>query len=360
MRAIFQILHPTVAIIALPVFGLLLFGRSPLPYLEFSPRRALVTPASFSVLVFIVSLLALGLAVSWVLSRIHTIRFKVRVEAKHSSLVWLMATGTILAISWVLAWTRYPWFANFQHHTFFLLWISYILFANAILYYRSGNCPLTHHTTKYLLLFPISAAFWWFFEYLNCFARNWTYLNVDHLSTLDFFLFATVSFSTVLPATWTTQQIIASSVSDVLGGTMLANAVNHRAITSKALLWAAILSLMAIPFLPEMLFPIVWIAPLLLYDRYFRSLGAATILSDWSSGHFTRTAQWAGAGLFCGFLWELWNYQSMAHWTYHIPYLEAFHIFQMPVLGYFGYLPFGLLCGEIIDYFVSDQWRRNA
>jgi hypothetical protein len=50
------------------------------------------------------------------------------------------------------------------------------------------------------------------------------------------------------------------------------------------------------------------------------------------------------AALFCGFFWELWNVNSLAHWEYSVPFVQRFHIFEMPILGYAGYLPFGLEC----------------
>jgi hypothetical protein len=34
----------------------------------------------------------------------------------------------------------------------------------------------------------------------------------------------------------------------------------------------------------------------------------------------------------------------LAHWEYAIPFVERFYLFEMPLLGYAGYLPFGLAC----------------
>lgn len=55
-----------------------------------------------------------------------------------------------------------------------------------------------------------------------------------------------------------------------------------------------------------------------------------------------------------GFFWELWNWGSNAnpalpatnpnYWIYDIPYVNVIHIFaEMPLLGYIGYMPFGIL-----------------
>ena len=43
----------------------------------------------------------------------------------------------------------------------------------------------------------------------------------------------------------------------------------------------------------------------------------------------------------CGFLWEFWNYWAVIKWTYQIPFVDFFRIFEMPALGYLGYGPFG-------------------
>jgi hypothetical protein len=50
------------------------------------------------------------------------------------------------------------------------------------------------------------------------------------------------------------------------------------------------------------------------------------------------------AALVCGGLWEMWNYFSLAQWKYSIPFVQRFEVFEMPALGYAGYLPFGLEC----------------
>ena len=66
------------------------------------------------------------------------------------------------------------------------------------------------------------------------------------------------------------------------------------------------------------------------------------------------------AGLLCGLLWELWNSQSLAHWEYSIPYLHAYQIFEMPVLGYAGYVPFGLacvICAQLLA--TSGIWKSS-
>jgi hypothetical protein len=39
----------------------------------------------------------------------------------------------------------------------------------------------------------------------------------------------------------------------------------------------------------------------------------------------------------------MWNVLSLPKWTYTIPYVGFWHIFEMPLLGYLGYPFFGIV-----------------
>ena len=52
----------------------------------------------------------------------------------------------------------------------------------------------------------------------------------------------------------------------------------------------------------------------------------------------------AYAALVCGCFWEMWNFASSPRWAYAVPYVNRFHLFEMPAVGYAGYLPFGPVC----------------
>ena len=61
-------------------------------------------------------------------------------------------------------------------------------------------------------------------------------------------------------------------------------------------------------------------------------------------GRWTGLITASVAALICGFFWELWNTYSLARWIYSIPFVHGAKVFEMPVLGYMGYLPFGIQC----------------
>jgi hypothetical protein len=50
------------------------------------------------------------------------------------------------------------------------------------------------------------------------------------------------------------------------------------------------------------------------------------------------------SGAICGLLWEFWNFWAGTKWHYHVPYFPNVKLFEMPVMGYLGFLPFAAEC----------------
>jgi hypothetical protein len=86
----------------------------------------------------------------------------------------------------------------------------------------------------------------------------------------------------------------------------------------------------------------VWLSVLFIIEPLNAWLGHRTLLVDTERGDWRPiVALWVGC-LVCGFFWELWNYWSYPKWIYEVPFVGVLHIFEMPLLGYGGYLPFAL------------------
>jgi hypothetical protein len=88
--------------------------------------------------------------------------------------------------------------------------------------------------------------------------------------------------------------------------------------------------------------------------------GRHSILSDLASGNWRHIVLLALAALICGFFWELWNLYSQAKWIYSVPFVGRFKIFEMPILGYAGYLPFGLECAVVADFLLQREDQENG
>jgi hypothetical protein len=265
-----------------------------------------------------------------------------------------------LAMIWVLAWNRFPWFAPFQAFTFSMLWLGYILIVNALSWRRSGRCMLTHRSGYFLALFPLSAIFWWLFEYLNRFVQNWYYIGVGLLEPWDYFWQATLPFATVLPAVLGTRELLAT-FPRLSGG--LDNAWRLTWIRSKPVAWALLVAaaagLAAVGLWPNILYSLLWLAPLVLITALQILRNEESVVDGPARGDWREVWQVALAALVCGFFWEMWNFGSLAHWEYSVPLVQRFEIFHMPLLGYSGYLPFGLECLAVARL-LDVLWQKNA
>jgi hypothetical protein len=258
---------------------------------------------------------------------------------------------------WFFAWSRFQWLNPLQHHTFLPLWLGYIFTVNGLCFKRTGRSLLTDQPGRFLLLFPASAAFWWFFEYLNRFVQNWYYLEVAHFTPLAYILFATLSFSTVLPAVLSTSRLLLTFpiLHDGLQN-LPPLRTNHSKLWGGTSLFVAAVGLTLIGVLPDLLFPLLWVSPFLIIVSFQSLSGKKTIFSPLAYGDWRRLIAPALAALVCGFFWELWNVGSLARWEYAIPFVHCCKIFEMPLLGYMGYLPFGLEC-MVAGMVVLGGWK---
>jgi len=337
-----------IMLLGLPLLGVWVAGAPPARYLEFPPETLYVRHAPFSwpaFAVFGVIILAVVLALS--LAGFKSQRQPPREKTpsiRHAFPGWGWIGVAAGLMAWVLAWTRFPWFNAFQAHTFSPLWFAYIIAVNALCFRRTGHCLLTDRTGYFLLLFPVSAGFWWFFEYLNRFVQNWHYTGVD-FSAWSYFWYATLPFSTVLPAVLSTQQWLLSTrwLRSAFGDFHPIEFFRSRR-QAGCILCLSGAGLTGIGVWPNYLFPLLWVSPLLIIASLQALLQERSICSDLAEGDWSEAAAAALAAITCGVFWEMWNYFSLAKWEYSIPLVHRFQIFEMPLLGYAGYLPFGLEC----------------
>lgn len=334
-------------LIGLPLVGVVLAGKSLAPYFEFPPRTQYVAHAAFSWWVFAATALLVLIVVFPFIKRVAGNWAGGERSAVNAAPFprWGWFALAWLALVWFLAWNRFPWFAPLQAYTFSMLWLAYIVIVNALTWRRTGCCMLLDRPAYFLVLFPLSAAFWWFFEYLNRFVQSWFYMGIGVPGSWDYFWQATLPFATVLPSVLGTRQWLASfpRLSAGLDKAWPVDWVRSRRSAWIALL-AAAAGLTMVGVWPDALFSLLWLAPLALLVALQIIMGEASILDGPATGDWREIWQVALAGLVCGFFWEMWNYGSLAHWEYSVPFAQRFEVFHMPLLGYSGYLPFGLEC----------------
>lgn len=352
-------------VVPMPLLGAWLSGRPVERIFAFPPPLAIPSEYlhfSWIALILIVApfiALALSLTTSWRRERSsdRTARKGELRTRRFAAWGWISLGWT--AFWWVFAWTRFAWFEPLQRYTFFPLWLGFIVTVNALVQLRTGTCHMLRDPRGWLRLFAASAAFWWVFEWLNRFSENWHYLSVSDFGPGAYALNATLCFSTVLPAVAAVCEWLRSFHAfrgSAAFGPRLVWLGDRR--TAWFLIAGALAGLLGTGAMPTLFYPALWAAPLALWiglSLLGPQSGRPTLAAEVASGDWRRAGSWAVAALICGFFWEMWNVHSEAKWIYTVPYADWGHVFEMPVLGYLGYLPFGLECYFVVDRLLGDE-----
>jgi len=105
---------------------------------------------------------------------------------------------------------------------------------------------------------------------------------------------------------------------------------------------------------PRWAYPLLWVSGVFLLEPLVLARGGKGLLTHLARGDWRPWIALCCGGLLCGFLWELWNWRSYPKWIYHTPGVGRPRLFEMPLLGYLGYLPFALQV-----YLWKELWLRE-
>lgn len=243
----------------------------------------------------------------------------------------LVLVGVCWVLNWGLDGLR-------THLLFFPQWLGYCLVVEALVQRRTGTSLLARSGKRYAALFFLSVPVWWLFEGLNQFTQNWIYLGREHFSDWAYFFYASLCFSTVIPAVFGTAELVASfrwarSLKRWRGFRM-----HRRGLWGLHAAGWGMLILMVV--FPEGFFPLMWLSVFFILDPVNALRGRPSLIRIAATGDLRPLVILGAGALVCGFFWELWNVYAYPKWIYEIPYLEFFHVFEMPLAGYGGYIPF--------------------
>lgn len=247
----------------------------------------------------------------------------------------LVAGLALVVLFWAVSWLQVRPISDFY---FFPLWLGYILTVDSLVVLRTGTSPIERAGWRVLALFAISVPLWWLFEGFNEVVGNWRYQQPARYTTFEYVLLCSLAFSTVVPAVLTTSELVRSFRLDPLRWLPRIEPATRLLVALFITGWVMVGLTLG---WPELFFPLVWVSAVFILDPVATWLGGRSLAwhigrRDWSP-LFT-----IGAGtLICGWFWEMWNIYSLPKWSYSIPYLEYLHVFEMPLAGYGGYVPFG-------------------
>jgi hypothetical protein len=217
-----------------------------------------------------------------------------------------------------------------------LQWTGLILFLDGVVKVRRGTSLLSRHFGEFVILAAVSIGSWVIFEWYNVALENWRYAGLPDNPWVRYSGYAW-AFATISPGMFLIYEVIDSFVpgSDPKHRPRLPDPVFYPFV-------AFGLACLVVPVVwpsPYMT-PLVWMGFAFFLDPINGRLGERSILSEFFTGHFRSMPLFFLSGLVAGLLWEFWNYWASSRWEYSVPYLGHVKLFEMPVLGFLGFMPF--------------------
>ena len=243
----------------------------------------------------------------------------------------------LVVLFWILNWTLT---GPRTHWGFFPLWLGYCLTIDGVVFWRTGTSLLKRSWRKYVGLFLISAPVWWIFEVFNLSTQNWVYIGVEIFSPLEYTIWTTLSFTTVIPAVFGSAELFASLDFVKRLKTGLVIGTDRR--TTLSFFVSGWVMLVLLWVYPNIFFPFIWLSIYFILEPLNVWLGNRSLADSTKNGNWRPVISlWLGV-LLTAFFWEMWNYFAYPKWIYQVPWGDWLHVFEMPLLGYGGYLPFAL------------------
>jgi hypothetical protein len=101
---------------------------------------------------------------------------------------------------------------------------------------------------------------------------------------------------------------------------------------------------------PQYFYYFEWAAVFFILEPINYKLKNHTLFDFITKGDWRPLIALSVGAIICGFFWEMWNYYSYPKWIYDTPMVNFLHVFEMPLLGYIGYIPFSLELFAIYNF----------
>ena len=262
----------------------------------------------------------------------------------------------LICVAWPFAWAES---GTGLEYTFFPLWLGFILAVDGLVLRRTGTSLIVRSPKIMAMMFILAVPYWWMFEAINQVIQNWVYIGSNPETSLFSLIQTSLAFSVVIPAVFEVSELVGSFNFINRFARMPALVLNRQQVAIIGIL--GVLSLAALLTWPKYLFPITWLSLFFIFDPINYLTGRPSITANVRHGDWRLVVAFALGALICGFFWEMWNYQATISWQYNIGFFDFARIFHMPLLGYGGYLPFGLETYAMFHFVVGLLgWSRDA
>lgn len=267
---------------------------------------------------------------------------------------WLgLALWTAILIVFYLKLSEPKWLVNWA---LLPLWWGFILMLDGIVYKRNGGKSLVKNAAAELIAMGIlSISGWLIFEYFNFFiGLNWFYPAATQINHDEFLLYALVGSSAFIPMAFEWYHLLRTFPR--LNSMYKEGKKVELSSTAKIIALILALALLAsMPFAHNSLFFSIWLSPLFIMVIVLGMLGIWTPFNSIKErGDWTSLILFSTTWVLQGWCVESWNHLSYkfelfpthnpGYWNYCVPYINIDYTWNMPTLGYLGYVPFGVYC----------------
>ncbi len=261
-------------------------------------------------------------------------------------------------------------------------WTGYILLVDYLNFRLTKKSFIIGSPLKFILIFIVSIILWWMFEWFNIFVSNWRYFNLIKPISVRYIGYFW-AFGTILPGLLFT--------TDLIKNLHIFSKIEFRKfkITPKLLAILIFIGLIFL-FIPVISFSskfvnyasdsalffwlnyilpysvrqylaaFVWLGFIFLLDPILYLLSREdSILWEIENGKVETLFSLILSGFICGFLWEFWNFWAITKWKYFVPILPNVKLFEMPVLGFFGFPAFAIEM-YLLYNFIRVMFRKKG
>ena len=226
-----------------------------------------------------------------------------------------------------------------------------------------GRSLLTHRRKELWSMLPLSVFIWLLFEAYNFVMHNWSY-NIAPLPTMAALAWLCACRlqpcsrgSSSLRILW--KRFLAALTSRPASESEI---LSSKQLPKPSFLFVAIgLALTIAPLIwPRYFFPAVWLGPIFLLDPLLEKVRIRSLSLSIFGGNRNRVWSLMLGGLLCGLMWEFWNFWAGSKWNYTVPFFGKWKVFEMPVFGFLGFLPFALECWILYHLLRAIPQRLNS
>lgn len=263
--------------------------------------------------------------------------------------IWFWPGLVVWLVCWVVMWGQFEALGWLRYYTFVPLWWGFILALDGVVYRRNGGKSLISTRPGVMVLIGLSSCVgWYLFEYLDYFVfENWYYPNNTLLSHTGYLVWFGLAYTTVIPSVFEWYTLF--NTFDFIPRRYVTGPQISLSPVGWWIMYGVGLFLMfGLSYWSFIFFYAVWLGPLALILAALMLTGYWTPVTPLAKGNWSPLGLIALACMVNYFFGEMWNFWSPPNnpnfWKYDVPYVNGFHIFEMPLLGFYGYLPFGILC----------------